>query len=181
MPQIQIDKDIDAHFLARLAGLEAAWGTEHMGDHQMFVFQTNKMDAVEQALLDYPEAYLAHRKHMKLEHLALVRREKELMGPLGLTLDDKTVARLTAAAVGLQLNPERTEIRWELSRGNFTLLPRDNVLGIALQAFEHVQSCFEYVYSKTLEIQAVALSEEVTLEIALDNLEAIDIKTGWPA
>lgn len=179
MPQINIKNSIDASFLAKLAKLGDAWGAVPHGlEEQTFSFMSMNIDAVEQALEDYDAAYLAHQKTLRLEALADKRRIEELKGPGGLTLDDKTVLRLTAKALDLTRHPEKESVRWEVTRGNFAEFPRDMILGIADQATAHVESCFEIVYLKTEAIKAVELT--TTLDVALSELYNIDINSGWP-
>lgn len=182
MPQISISKDIDAAFLAEIAILGNAWGSIVNENDQTFAFETAKFDAVEQALIDYPERYLHHRKMQKLEQLAEIRKTHEMNGPQGLYLDDKTVQRLTAAAVGLLIDTARETVRWELTRGVFVTFTRQQVLGLAALAVGHVQACFDNVFEKTESIKAVALVAEdpTPLATALAALESVDLTTGWP-
>lgn len=183
MPQVQIDTIIDANFIAQEANLGNNWGTYIDGqNNKQFTYMSYDTDAVEQALNEFPTNYLEHLKAQKLEQLADVRRTKEVWGPNGIYLDDKTVSRLTAAAVGLLIDQGRASVRWEMNRGVFTTIPRNNVLGLAVASVNHVQACFDTVYDKTQLIQAVTLSENTlaALEVAIAELEAIDLTTGWP-
>lgn len=179
MPQINIAKNIDAEFLAKLAVLGNAWGSVMNENDQTFAFETLKFDAVEQALEDYDEQYLYHRKMQKLDDLANIRKTYELNGPQGIVLDDKTVQHLTAAATGLLIDTARESVRWEISRGVFVTFSRAQVLGLAALSVGHVQACFDNVFAKTELIKAITLTTD--LETALSELEEIDLTTGWPA
>lgn len=181
MPQISIPKTMDAAHLASIAHLGNAWGVVQNADDQTFAFMAEKFTSVEAALEEYPTSYLEYQKGLKLEELADYRRTHELRGPSGLHLDDKTVARLTAAAVGLQLDETVQEVRWEISRGVFVTMPRLTVLGLAKAAFRHVQACFDNVYFKSEAINSVVLNETTDLDQALITLNDIDLTTGWPA
>lgn len=183
MPQINISKNIDASFLAKLAILGNAWGSVMNETDQTFAFETLKFDAVEQALLDYDEQYLYHRKMLKLDELANIRKNHELNGPQGIYLDDKTVQRLTAAATGLLIDTARESVRWEITRGVFTTFTRTQILGLAALSVGHVQACFDNVYTKTELVKAITLNADdpSPLETALQQLEAIDLTTGWPS
>lgn len=184
MPQINIPKSIDTQFLAHIGNLEKRWGSAENTDGltQTFEFFTGDTDAVELALAEYPTKYLDHRKTQKLVHLSLIRRDKELNGPQGLRLDDKTVQRLTAAAVGLLIDTGRLTVRWELTRGVFMTFTRDQVLGLAALSVGHVQDCFDVVFAKTEMIKAITIDDQdpTPLQTALAALDAIDLNTGWP-
>lgn len=184
MPQIVIPSSINTTFLAKLANLDGRWGREDdTPTTQIFGFMTMDIDAVEKALADYPAAYLAHRKNQKLEDLAAVRKTHEMNGPQGIYLDDKTVQRLTAAAVGLMIDTTRETVRWEMQRGVFATFTRTQVLGLAAASVGHVQACFDNVSTKTELINNIALDLEnpTPLDTALDRLEEIDLTTGWPS
>lgn len=181
MPKITIPATMDAEFLASTAALNDGWGV----DGTKFSFLTKDLLKVDQALTDYPAAYLARRKAQKLEEIATIRKTKELLGPNGLVLDDKTSLRLSAAALTLIIDQARQSYRWELSRGVFMTLPRNTVLGLAVAATNHVQLCFDNVYNHTTAVQAVTLDPEAEepyedLLAKLEILDAIDITVGWP-
>lgn len=183
MPQIQITPIINPEFIAKEASLGNNWGTHiDSQNNTQLTYMSYNTDAVEAALANFPTAYLSHLKLKKLEALADVRKTKELLGPNGLTLDDKTISRLTAAAVGLLIDQNRESIRWEMSRGSFVVLPRNTVLGLSVAAVNHVQACFDTVYDKTQIIQAVTLLEDTLegLADAIEELNGIDLTTGWP-
>lgn len=174
---------INAPFLRSLTTIGSGlWGFgPDASGNQNITFEPQHLDSVLEQLELYDAAWLESKKKQKLEELANVRREKEVLGPNGLYLDDKTVARLTAAAVGLMINTTRQSVTWEVTRGNFQVFSREVVMGLAAQAVEHVQACFENVATKTAEIKAVTLgTEEGALDVALAQLEAIDITSGWP-
>lgn len=186
MPQLTLSNSIDAAFLAQLANLGKAWGSQANpdGTTQQFAFETIRFDAVEAAIEAYPLAYLEHAKTKKLEEIADIRRVKEIQGPMGLALDDKTVARLTAAATGLMIDQTMTGIQWEVTRGNFTTMPREIVLGLAVQAVRHVQACFTRVSVLTNLVKAVGLDHQIApleaLEDSIEALDTLDINSGWP-
>lgn len=186
MPKINIPVSMDAKFLAKMANLAEGWGSETLPEvGQTFSFLTKDLIAVDNALIAYPAAYLAHCKEQKLEAIASIRKTKELVGPNGLVLDDKTSIRLSAAALALVIDQTRTDYRWEISRGNFMTLPRNTVLGLAVASVNHVQACFDTVYTHTTAVQAVALDPEapdayVDMEEKVATLASIDITQGWP-
>lgn len=180
--RLEIPKSYDVNFIERIAQIKPlAWGfTPGLGTTNEIMFDASKTDAVINTIENYPALWLAEQKNRKLEALAAERRKYEIQGPNGLILDDKTIARLTAAAVGLMINTNRTEVTWEVSRGVFTTFPRAIVLGLAAAAVEHVQACFENVAAKTALIKAVSLGAGTSLEDALASLDAIDLTTNWP-
>lgn len=179
MPQINISTEIDTEFLAKLAGLENAWGATNVSESiQSFAFLAKDIDSVERALTEYDEAYLSHHKRLRIEELASKRKIQELKGPQGLVLDDKTVLRLLVKCRDLERYPNKTGVRWEVSRGNFQFLPREVVLGIADTAVNTIEACFENVFQLTEAINAVSI--ETTLKDAMEELYNIDIDSGWP-
>ncbi len=183
MPQVQIDPIINPEFIAKEANLGNNWGTYvDTQNNKQLTYMSYNTDAVELAITNFPTSYLDYLKIQKLEELAAVRKTKEVWGPNGLYLDDKTISRLTAAAVGLLIDQARESVRWEMSRGTFMILPRNTVLGLAVASVDHVQACFDTVYDKTQLIQAITLTANTlaALETATTNLNAIDLTTGWP-
>ena len=182
--QITIPSYIDIQFLANKVGMSTNWGYLAVPDTPDMVtieVPASYYSAIEAALLTYDVDYLAYRKNKRLEDVAAVRRVKELAGPNGLTLDDKTIARLTAASLGLLIDETRQSLNWELQRGVFVELPRNTVLQLAVGAVNKVQACFDTVKTKTIAIKAIELVDFESLDAALDALAAIDIESGWPA
>lgn len=188
MPQIIISNSYNTAFLAKKAGLGNAWGSminpEDPTNTQIFAFETNKFTAVEAAMASFPVDYLAQKKLDRLEQLAEKRATEELKGPMGLKLDDKTVARLTAASTGLMLDQSILTIKWEITRGVFVTLSRETILQLAVLAMRHVQACFNHVADVTNVINAIDLDPELdaleALDAALEDLLNVDISTGWP-
>lgn len=187
MPIKQIATDIDEKFLSRLANKP----DETFGKHNdptfglVLSYRSEDTDAFEVALGLYPEAKLQAAKLEKLEDLAAERRRRELNGPAGLILDDKTIMRLTAIALDLHVYTEKESVEWEVSRGIFQTFPRATILAIAAASVNHVQNCFATVKSKTTDIMAVSLDEEaaspiVALSMAISELNSIDLTTDWP-
>lgn len=184
MPQITIPLAIKADFLANMANLGNSWGTTPDNlQTQTLAFLSKDIDAVEEALENYPQAFLAHFKNQKLEDLADIRRVEELKGPNGLVLDDKTVLRMLAAVRYLEKHPEKLYYNWELTRGTFVQLPRELMLGLEDLSTEMVIACFDNVKVLTEQIMAVQLSENSipALLSAMDEINAIDLTQGWPA
>lgn len=168
-----IPSHVEPLFLKQLAGISQPWGFGPTEDEAWNVARVvpESKDALLDALARYDAELLDREKRARLEDLAAIRRENEVVGPNGLTLDDKTVARLTAAAVGLMIDQSRQEVRWEITRGQFVTMPRDTVLGLAVAAVNRVQACFDRVSDLTDAIMAAP---------DLAALEAINIETGWP-
>ena len=172
---------INTGFLKNLCDLgpNPVWGASTgPGETNTIVFDAAYLSEVTSVLENYDAEWLAYAKKQKLEELAIVRAQHEQKGPNGLELTDKTVARLTAAAVGLLIDENRQSIRWELTRGNFIELSRATLLGMSALSVQIVQDCFDNVYEKTQLIKAVELTG--TLQEALAELDAIDLTDGWP-
>ena len=183
MPQITIPLAIKADFLANMANLGDSWGTTADNlQTQTLAFLSKDIDAVEEALENYPQAFLAHFKNQKLEELADIRRVEELKGPNGLVLDDKTVLRMLAAVRYLEKHPEKLYYNWELTRGTFVQLPRALMLSLEDLSTEMVIACFDNVKVLTEQIMAVQLSENSipALLSAMAEINAIDLTQGWP-
>lgn len=189
MPQIVLPNIIDAGFLAKSAGLGNAWGAAPNPEDpttQIFAFETLKFNDVEAAISSFPVDFLAHKKRNVLEDIATKRVTEELKGPMGLKLDDKTVARLTAAATGLMLDPTILSIQWELTRGNFVTLSRETILALAVSSVRHVQACFNHVATLSASVSDVTIDEDnpdqlEDLVVKIDTLNNIDIMSGWPS
>lgn len=181
MPAINIPSNWDAHHLASLAGLKEAWavGPAEEEGEVIFSFISSNVLPVEQAIEDFPLANLNKRKAEKLHQIAVKRYEEEQRGPSGLTLNDKTIARLTAAALSLVIDPDKASVNWKLDAGNFVTLPREHVLGLALSSVNHVQNCFDHEEDLTADVMAITL-DTMTYDAALQALDAIDINNGWP-
>lgn len=180
MPAINIPNTWDASFLAELAHLGDGWGvtpSDNPAEMKLSFFNPD-VTVVENAIAAYPAAYLAHVKSEKLDHLAKKRYIEEQKGPSGLTLNDKTIARLTAAALSLLIDTNKASVNWKLDVGNFITLPRAHVLGLAVNSVNHVQNCFDHEEYVSEAIFAVTLDDG--LEAALEALNAIDVNHGWP-
>lgn len=180
MAKIDVPSYVDMTYVNHAANLMGNFNVvpSELPDHYAIEFLNNRITSVEDVLDNYDTGYLAWRKFNRLEELANVRRFHELRGPMGLTLDDKTVLRLTVAVQRLLREPEKTSIRWEVTRGNWMLLPREQIIGLADTAFDKVEDCFERAWHFTELINGVTLDDGLAAAIAL--LEQIDITVGWP-
>lgn len=181
MARMDIPDSIDMNYVNEAAGLAGNFNiTEsHLDGMKAIEFLNNKLLTVDAVLDDYDAGYIAWRKNKRLEEIAEIRRFHELRGPSGLILDDKTVLRLTVIVQDLMRHPEKSSVRWEVSRGTFVSFPRATILELADASVAKVQACFDKVYELTELVKGVTLTTD--LETALQQLEAIDLTTGWPA
>ena len=133
-----------------------------------------EFDAFVDVVENYKTLYLDIAKPKKILEVVALRKEKTQVFSFAgapLIMDYVTEARITSAVVYLQRNPEVTTIHWDLDKGNFVVLDRDDLFAFADAAGDFVQGCFSH--SKTL---VDAINECVDL----DELDAIDITAGWP-
>ncbi len=166
--------DYDPLFIRDQAGAAAAFGYERRGDQIELACALEKFDAVQEAIANYPVAYLAVERPAKIDLLADWRRTKiEAFTVQGMTipLDPETRGNLTGAALGLMRCPDVLEIDWQVQPGVFASLSRDLVLGMADAAFRYVQACFT---------RARQLNEEILAAKDIFELRAIDLEAGWP-
>lgn len=178
-----IDPRINVPFLAQMAGLGPEWSPPVIDNGLLlFTFRDDALEAVEGARADYPAAYLADAKMKYLERMAAIRWQRELIGPLGMVLDEKTVNRINGAVVLLNNNVARQYIKFEARRGQFMTIPRANMLALGVAIGEYIQALFEHVSDQTDLIMAVALPtiDLDGLDVALAELAAIDLEAGWP-
>lgn len=174
MPQINISKDINAPFLAGLAGLGDAWGYNILEDTQLFVFLTEKMDAVEQALIDYPAAYLAHIKATKSRELATLRwlKTQHFTYDGVLTQADAAMAVVLGA---LELRsrrgvPNAYEQIWKLNENEFRRWTETDIENFGFGISDHIQACFD---------REEELSNLIWNAISVEEVEALDLTQGW--
>lgn len=185
--QIINEQSVDQNALARLASKpEGTFGKHEDPAYGWVVsYLSSDTDAFEAAWLDYPAHALSVAKTAKLEELAEYRRIYEVKGPMNLVLDDKTQLRMLGAVRRLETNPSIEGIDWEVSRGTFTFISRETIIGLADVAMAHVHNCFGYVKTKTIEIMSVELDEEASspyqaLVDAMETIDNIDVSAGWP-
>lgn len=178
-----IDDRINVNFLVALANLGPEWGVTNENGSTLLTFRDDKLDDVGLALIEYPEAFLADAKMKYLERMAGIRAQRELIGPLGMVLDEKTVNRINGAVVLLNNNPARQYIKFETRRGQFMTIPKANMIGLGVGIGEYIQALFEHVSDQTGLIMSVELpSDDIDgLETALAEIDAVDLNTGWPA
>lgn len=133
-----------------------------------------EFDAFTAVVEDYGTLYLEVAKPKKILDIVALRKEKTTIFSFAgypLTMDYVTEARITSAVVYLQRNPEIQTIQWDLDKGNFVTMDREDIFAFADAAGDFVQGCF--AHSK-------ALTDLVNAATNLDELNEIDITAGWP-
>lgn len=184
--QIISPESVDENVLAEIVNKPRGTFGKHVDPTYGWVlaYLSTDTEAFDEAWSAYPAVALQQAKTRKLEELAVDRRTHELKGPMNITLDDKTQLRMLGAGRMLENNPDILSIDWEVSRGVFAEISRDTILQIENIGMLHIHNCFRHAKNKTSEIMAVTLEEGIppyqAYINALEALEDIDIKTGWP-
>lgn len=149
------------------AWIGGGWSLSEAGDWEVH----------DQALVDAAEMAatrdLAEARSAKLAALAAYRYDREVAGTLvsgvEVRTDRESQALLTGAAVAAMLNSEY-EVAWKAA-GGWVTLDAASIIALASAVRAHVQSCFDRERVLSQKIEAVLTAEE---------LEAIDITSGWP-
>ncbi len=114
-------------------------------------------------------------KHNKLVELENLRWLKETGGTTfngwQLATDPVSQTKYVGAVVSVQINPNSI-IKWKMSNGEFVELSAEDVTSMAMAVRAHIQACFDKEAELQLSISSATNKEE---------LDAIDITTGWPA
>lgn len=167
----------DLNFIAKQAGVGNHYGWESKADGQHFRYLASDYDAVVAAIEAYPTSYRSVMVPPMLHQVATMRDQRVqsfTFNGLPVSLNDKTIANLTAATVGLERNPDVPAINWAITKDTFVTIPRDMMLAMADAAFNHVQACFTAQMTIANEVKAAA---------TVDDLRAIDLNAhpAWPA
>lgn len=85
--------------------------------------------------------------------------------------DRQSQALITGAYTYSQLNPEAL-IDWKGADGTWTKIDAATIAGIAHAVATHVQACFT---------NERALSELIDAAETVEDLESIDLESGWPS
>jgi hypothetical protein len=118
---------------------------------------------------------LAELKTKKLSDLADLRWQKETGGTtfagIEIATDAVSQTKYIGAVVGAQMDPSAS-LKWKISNGSFVTLDAAQIVNVAMAVRAHVQACFDNEADLRVLIEAAETQEE---------LDAIDINTGWPA
>lgn len=114
-------------------------------------------------------------KQAKISELAAKRWQVETSGTIfnGMSLATDTVSQIkyVGAVVGVQMDPSNT-LKWKMADGSFVELDATAITAIAMAVRTHIQACFDKEADLKVLVEAAISKEE---------LDAIDIYTGWPA
>jgi hypothetical protein len=114
-------------------------------------------------------------KSKKYNDLANTRWQKETGGTTFngslLSTDPVSQTKYVGAVVGAQLDPSAI-LNWKMADGSFVELDASEITAIAMAVRAHIQACFD----REAELRAL-------IDVAVDqeDLDAIDITTGWPS
>jgi hypothetical protein len=126
------------------------------------------LDAAEQA------AKIAFVKEAKRTMAAVVRWQKEINGTVyggyPLATDNISQTKYLGALIASQLNPNIT-IKWKLANGNFVTLNATTISNVTTKVREYIQSCFD---------REAELIDLINAAATPDDVEVIDLSTGWP-
>lgn len=172
-----LPKHYDIAFIIEKAGVVNHYGYETKDDGIHFRYLVDDYDAVQSAITSYPVDYRARMVPNMLATVAHLRDERVLgftFQGMPISLNDKTIANLTAATVGLERNPDVASINWAINAETFVELPREVVLAMADAAFRHVQRCFD--------AQKI-IAQEIMTAPDIEVLRAMDLHdhAAWPA
>lgn len=110
-----------------------------------------------------------------LNRVREIRAEKELGGILfnGIPIrtDDKSQSKLQGVITLFSINPNLAGVDWEAVPGTFVTLDKNTLMAIAVAVGGHIQDCFT---------KSKQLTEEILATETIEELEAIDIDSGWP-
>ncbi len=169
-----IPSDWDTDFFLQLTTVTNSYGFDFQADGIHFRYLAEDFDAVQAAVTNYPVQYLSVKRPLVLIDLKNYRDNKILNFTYNGTpvpMDPESRANLTGAALGLQRNPDVTQIHWKIAEGTYVALPAAMVLDMADQAFKFVEGCFSHEADLASQINAAA---------DINALAAIDITQGWP-
>ena len=165
----------DVSYIIQKVGLFNHYGYETKEDGIHFVYPVANYDAVMAVINSYEVDYCEVLLPKILADIDRTRKVKVLafdfMG-MQIIMDTTTIANLTAAVVGLDRQPDRTHINWQIGAGKFASIPRAVMYAMADQAFLYVQSCFDH---------AKALTETALAAKNISELNAINVESGWPS
>lgn len=169
----QLPENADIPWLAqRINAITHAQEPDADGE---WLFCADDLESAFAVIGDYDALHLEEQeKPAKLAQIVDARSERVRTfshGPLQLTLDDKTEARITGATVFLMRNADRTHVNWDVGGANFVRIPREQMLGLGDAVGSYVQACFDHSEVLAEQARAVSTSEE---------LAAVDIGAGWP-
>lgn len=113
-------------------------------------------------------------KSNKLADLAAYRWEKETGGTtfngMLVATDAVSQTKYVGAVVASQIDP-LINLKWKLSSGDFVSLNAESLIAVSMAVRTHIQACFDRESELKILIDS-AISEE--------ELDAINITTGWP-
>ena len=124
-------------------------------------------------LTNYQEISLSMLKGDKLSQLATLRWNKaQFFTYDGVTAPaDPALTAVTGAVVAAQVSPSSAATTWKLAPGAFRQWTTAQIIGYGLAIRGHVQTCFDREEALSIQIAEATTAEE---------LQAIDIDTGWP-
>lgn len=114
-------------------------------------------------------------KQKKLNQLAALRWEKETAGTtfnsMSFATDPISQTKYVGAVVAAQMSPLLT-LKWKLSDGTFVDLDAASITQVAMAVRAHIQACFD---------REAELIDLIELAVDEEDLNNIDITTGWPS
>jgi hypothetical protein len=174
-----VPKGYDIDFIATYTGIEILGRTERSDGSTEIMYRnadgSGNFTRVSEAIENYAVDYLNIALARKIQQITAVRNERIhafTFGGITIVLDLETKANIVGAVSGLERNPSVAGLDWSLGDGNFIFLPRDMVFAMADTAFNYVESCF--TKAKDLVAECKAASN-------INDLDAIDIESDWPA
>lgn len=168
-----IPLDYDYEWIMSKAGTKA-YGVSEEEDGFHIHYNKESFESVSSELENYKINYLLIAVPSAIQKVTDLRKEKILkfnFNGLELNLDYETESRITGAVVFLDKNPDIKYLNWDLGMGNFMQIDKDTLYALATATGKYVQGCFNH--SKYL-IDSIKESKD------LDDLNAIDIESGWP-
>lgn len=156
-------------FIFAKAGVTNHFGYNEGEEETVLRYRIEDYDAVQAALASYPVDYLSVMVPAMLEEVA-ARRDQIVQSftfnGMPVALNDKTIANLTAATVGLERNAGVEAINWAISKEVFVSIPRAAMFAMADAAFNHVQNAFT---------AQMTIAQEIVAATDIEALRVIDI------
>lgn len=120
---------------------------------------------------------LASRKARALDALSEKRWQVETGGVtingILIRTDEVGQAKLAGASLGFDKDPEAAVLDWEAQPGVWVTLSQEQINGLGVAVFRHVQACFSRARIVSEAIQ------NASTDAAMDESEGM-ISTGWP-
>ena len=137
--------------------------------------EVKRVSGVVTYVTEYGDRPFEDTQTEKLNAVRQLRKEKEEagtnVGGIPLQFDDKTQAKITGANSLFDADPSLTHIDWEAQPGVWVTIDQDTMKNLGVAVGRYVQGCFS---------RARALTEEINAATDIEELNAIDINSGWP-